>query len=106
LPADSRSDEIALQMIACSHCGFRGIAVYEESWRGKLDTENFEHTGYRVKPENLETIYTLIQNCPDPFNIHCTCSNHQQLGQHNAHGRWIGLNKIEIMETFIMRLVI
>lgn len=36
LPSDSRSDEIALQTVGCSQCGFQGLAVYEESRRGTL----------------------------------------------------------------------
>ncbi len=48
LPPDSRSDEITLQIIECSGCGFGGIAVYEESRRGALDDDSFDHTGYRV----------------------------------------------------------
>ena len=34
LPPDSRSDEITVQVVACSRCGFAGVAVYEESRRG------------------------------------------------------------------------
>ena len=39
LPPDSRSDEITLQIIRCSSCRFAGVAVYEESRRGRLDDE-------------------------------------------------------------------
>ena len=39
LPADSRSDDIALQIVECAHCQFKGIAIYEESRRGPLESD-------------------------------------------------------------------
>ena len=54
LPPDIRSHEIALQVIDCTDCAFAGIAVYEESRPGELDRVSFEHTGYRVSPDELE----------------------------------------------------
>ena len=52
LPPDDQWDEIAVQELACSAsgCGFKGIAVYEESRRGALDSECVVHTGYAMSP--------------------------------------------------------
>ena len=55
LPADDQWDEIAVQELRCSGpaCGFRGIAVYEESRRGALDSECVVHTGYVLTPAGI-----------------------------------------------------
>jgi uncharacterized Fe-S cluster-containing radical SAM superfamily enzyme len=48
---DSDSDENAIQVVGCAACGFQGIACYEESRRGALDSDSFRHTGYEVSAE-------------------------------------------------------
>jgi hypothetical protein len=70
LPADDQWDEIAVQDLRCSSmgCGFRGIAVYEESRRGALDSECVVHTGYGMSSSNIvpdmKAVAELIQ-CKD-----------------------------------------
>lgn len=44
--ADKDFDEVAIQLIACSHCKRKGLALYQESRRGQLDDESVDHTGY------------------------------------------------------------
>jgi hypothetical protein len=105
-PPDSRSDDIALQVVRCSECSFRALAVYEESMRGALDVEDWEHNGYRVGEKDLDRITAEILSCPDPTNGRCECSAHQHLGRKDLHGRWNGLNGIELGEEFAMHMVL
>lgn len=44
--ADKDFDEVALQLIECKECGRKGLALYQESRRGRLDDESVTHTGY------------------------------------------------------------
>ena len=46
LPSDSRSDDIAVQVLQCARCDFRGVAIYEESRRGASDS--WQHFGYHL----------------------------------------------------------
>ena len=64
LPPDSRSDEITLQTVECSQCGFSGIAVYEESRRGALDSESVDHYSYRVGVDDLRALKKDNQTMP------------------------------------------
>ena len=100
LAPDSRSDEISLQILRCSNCGFRGLAVYEESRRGALDSEAWEHTGYQVEEDVVNTIAGLIDHCPDRNNNDCPCESHRKLGQHEENGRWNGIEKYEMKSMF------
>lgn len=90
LPADSRSDEITLQIVSCSACEFAGLAVYEESRRGALDGESVDHAAYRVDQAVLDRLHALINRCPARRNAHCPCPTHQQLGASDRGGRWQG----------------
>jgi len=91
LQPDSRSDEIALQIVACARCGFRAAAVYEESRRGSLDSEAVDHRGYRVPEDALATLIAQIDACPEPTNRACGCESHRQLSRTDEFGRWTGL---------------
>lgn len=62
LGPDHRSDERSLQTIECSNCGFKGIAVYEESRRGAFDSESWHHDGYRVPIEVFEAVKEAVLN--------------------------------------------
>ena len=104
LPPDSRSDEITLQVVNCSRCGFGGIAVYEESRRGRLGTESFHHIGYRVSVEDLKALRRTIKRCPEPNNWRCECSAHRLLSRKDASGRWNALNDVRREETFTLKL--
>ncbi|MBU1749605.1 MAG: hypothetical protein KKA73_18120 [Chloroflexi bacterium] len=104
LAPDSRSDEIALQVVKCSRCDFAGIAVYEESRRGPLGDESFDHTGYRVSREDLQALRKAMRQCPRPKDARCTCATHRTLGHKNAAGRWDALDDVPYKETFRMEL--
>lgn len=104
LPSDSRSDEITLQVIECSRCDFAGIAVYEESRRGALGDESFDHTGYRVRTKVLKALKKAIRQCPEPNNWRCECSTHRTLGRKDASGRWNALDDIPREGAFRLEL--
>jgi hypothetical protein len=100
--ADSRSDEINLQLLRCMRCGFRGVAVYEESRRGELGGERWEHTGYRMGGDELAVLAEAIRACPEPRNPQCRCPTHIILGR-RSFGRWVGLRGFDILDSFAMR---
>ena len=105
LPSDSRSDDISLQVVECSHCGFQGVAVYEESRRGALDSESWDHSGYRVAKEDLKALIETMRQCPRPSNDACQCTAHRALGRTDASGRWCGIDDLKVLGGFPMRLV-
>ena len=104
LPPDSRSDEIALQLVACSmdDCGFRGVAIYEESRRSALDSEHWDHTGYQVSDNGFQMLRTAITVCLEPSTASCQCASHQQLGKVSPAGRWQPPKGIEWGSAFPM----
>lgn len=89
LAPDARSDEITLQVIHCGSCKFEGLAVYEESRRGALDSESIDHYGYRLVVKDLMVIRSLIKRCPEPLDPWCKCETHQRLNKRDSFGRWI-----------------
>jgi hypothetical protein len=102
LPPDARSDEITLQVVRCSTCGFEGLAVYEESRRGALDSESFSHTGYAAEKAQLNAFKAAVRRCPRPGDRRCTCAAHERYAQHEVHGRWTGLDLFELGSSFPM----
>ena len=104
LPADSRSDEITVQGLRCGDCGARGVAVYEESRRGRLDSDCWVHGGYALPPEAAAELHGLIDGCPRPRDPHCRCPAHLALGATDADGRWNGLAAWPLGPRFPMRL--
>ena len=104
LPADSRSDEIALQIVVCSNCGLRAIAVYEESRRGSLESESWDHTGYHLNRADFDLLNSDLKNCPSPSKPDCRCDVHQRWGKKDANGRWRGLSDVPLFGGFMMEL--
>lgn len=104
LPPDSRSDDILLQLVECAQCSFQGVAVYEESRRGRLDSESWEHTGYRVSDGDLARLSSLISRCPDNRGKRCRCRTHQELGRADEGGRWQAPDFLDRQKSFPMRL--
>jgi hypothetical protein len=104
LPPDSRWDEISLQVVRCGACNFAGLAVYEESRRGALDSEIVHHSGYYVQDEDLKNFAGMIQKCPEPANRRCDCSTHHKLGKQDAYGIWDGLSETQLGLSFNMKL--
>jgi hypothetical protein len=104
LSPDRHQDEIVLQVVGCSACNFRGLAVYAESRHASLDRDDFEHTGYWVSPDAISNILTAINACPEPRNPHCKCAVHTRLGEKDVYGTWSGLLELKQAHTFSMRL--
>lgn len=104
LPPDSHWDEISLQIVHCSKCDFTGLAIYEESRRGALDSEVVHHTGYHIQDKDLNVLERMIRRCPKPSNRRCDCSTHLELGGKDEYGRWNGLSGIRLGKTFEMVL--
>jgi hypothetical protein len=102
LPSDNRSDDIVLQVVECTECSFQGIAVYEESRRGALEREAWDHTGYRMDSATVDSVAVLINSCPQPFSAGCQCNAHKLLGRSDARGRWRGLVGMVYDESFPM----
>lgn len=89
LAPDARSDEITLQVVRCRDCDYEGLAVYEESTRGALDSETVDHYGYYVDRKNLRSIHSTIKRCPKPKDAWCKCNSHEKLNQRDPSGRWV-----------------
>lgn len=53
---DDYSDEIKFQTIKCESCGFKGVAVYEESFRGNMEEDSFNHYGYMVLEDRYDEV--------------------------------------------------
>ena len=104
MPPDARSDEITLQIVQCKHCDFTGVAIYEESHRGALDSELFDHYGYTLDQKELKGLKALIKQCPEPKNRRCSCESHHTLSRKDSYGRWIRPGFNEEQRTFQMVL--
>ena len=100
LGPDNRSDEIMLQIVKCYQCDFSGIAIYEESRRGSLDGESFQHYGYRVGAADLRALREIISQCPEPGNRRCECFAHHTLNIKDASGRWNALSDVHLEGYF------
>jgi hypothetical protein len=104
LPPDRQSDEISLQVVACSVCKWRGLAVYSEGRGTRHGFDSWKHIGYWVSPDAVESVLAAIARCPDPHNRQCECAAHSALGQAELTGEWRGLMEMERGHTFAMRL--
>jgi hypothetical protein len=104
LAGDARSDEISLQQVGCIACGLRGAAFYQESRRGRLDEETWEHAGLVLENEDNRRLAELLGSCPDPTNPACGCPAHRLFGQVSADGNWNGLDRFKPLQSFKMIL--
>jgi hypothetical protein len=104
LPPDVRSDEIALQILNCSSCDFQGVGIYEESRRGALGSESYDHYGFTLPKVEFSALQAKVKRCPRPNNPRCTCDSHRELGRKDEGGRWIRPGFNEALETFPMKL--
>lgn len=102
LPPDSRSDDIIIQIVKCGACDFRGAAIYQESRRGSLDSENWEHIGYHVRDVQLDVLMAVMAGCPNPGSTRCSCQVHSLLGQRKSDGRWRRPAGFDEQRTFPM----
>lgn len=103
LPPDSRSDDIILQTVRCDLCRFRGAAVYEESRRGGMDSESWDHRGYILSEGDYERLSSLINSCPAKRNKNCACRVHKELGKKDQYGRWQMPEDFSREKSFLLR---
>jgi hypothetical protein len=104
LPPTEIDDEVALQTLKCTDCGFRGIAVYRESRRGRLDSQSWHHEGYPITDAALEKLYQEFLLCPSPRDRSCGCATHRRLSQQSwMYPVWPG---VDSQARFSMRLVV
>lgn len=94
LPPDSTDDEVDLQIVECSRCGFQGAAVYHESRHGSLESDSWHHDGYRLGKESLEALIKAMKQCPSPSNRRCRCSFHQSMEEAYMENRFY-VHKVE-----------
>jgi hypothetical protein len=104
LEGDSRSDEVTLQLIVCAACDFRGVAVYEESRRGALDSECADHYGHHMSEAAVQSLKNLIEACPETADPTCSCPAHRTLSRRDENGRWNALEQFEKYAEFPMQL--
>jgi hypothetical protein len=103
LPADCRSDETSLGVLRCSGCSFEGVAAWEASRRGALDSESVTHIGYRTPIAEPSELERLIGRCPQPSRRTCRCASHQRLGE-TREGRLARLEDLAGYSSFPLRL--
>jgi len=104
LPPDSAWDELTIQVVACTPCSFRGVALYRESRRGALDSEHWDHTGYRLSEIEVQSLQQAIAECPSPTQPRCGCQTHRWLGHIDPQTRrWAGMSSLTQQLSFPMR---
>jgi hypothetical protein len=87
LPGDRRSDEIALEILACA-CGFKAIAVAEHRRRAALKDAASDRIGYRLPPAAVDLLAHLIERCPEPAEEYCRCPAHALLNRRDLRNQW------------------
>ncbi|HEY7611204.1 MAG TPA: hypothetical protein VIF14_18405 [Alphaproteobacteria bacterium] len=87
LPGDRRSDEIALETIACA-CGFKAVAVTEQLRRAALRGGASERVGYRLPQAAVDLLDFLIARCPHPAEEFCGCPAHAALNRRDLRNQW------------------
>lgn len=60
LPSTQRSDEMQIQTLACTACGFHACGIYEEAHRGAIDDDSVDHRCYPLDEMSFHELETLI----------------------------------------------
>jgi hypothetical protein len=87
LPGDRRSDEIALEILACA-CGFKAIAVSEHRRKAALKAAAPDRVGYRLPAAAVDLLAHLIARCPEPAEEYCRCAAHATLNRRDLRNQW------------------
>jgi hypothetical protein len=106
LPPDRQAHEISLQVVCCNTCAFRGLAVYQEGRANIHESQSWQHIGYWVSPDAVDSVLSAIQSCPDRLNRDCKCVAHTSLGEKDVRNYWKGLLELERGHTFLMRMAV
>lgn len=101
VPPGPDDDEMSVQLLHCSGCGFDGLAVYREDRRGGLDSESWTHDGYQINDSALQLLRKAIESCPARASRSCPCAGHARLKQYD----WPAMagNGLEVVMRFTMR---
>ena len=68
---DDTWDELAIQVVGCSHCGMRSAAVYQESRRGASET--VVHNGFRIPRDALVALeHAIAARQPKAYTAYIT----------------------------------
>lgn len=87
VPPNESSDEEHLQVACCLACGTPFGAVYEESRRGALDSECWNHFAIASDAQEARELENLIAACPNQSNPRCPCAVHHLLLTHGGDFR-------------------
>jgi hypothetical protein len=87
LPGDRRSDEIALEILACA-CGFKCVAAIEQARRPALRAPASDRVGYRLPAAAVDLLAFLVARCPDAAEEYCPCPIHAALNRRDLRNRW------------------
>lgn len=79
LQANDNWDENTFQLATCRHCGLRAAALYQESRRGNLEEEAWQHFGVVITPETYRLLAERLGACPAPGDYRCLCAAHRTL---------------------------
>lgn len=99
LPGDRRSDEIALEILACG-CGFKAVAVSEHRQRAALRDGKSDRIGYRLPAPAVDLLEFLIARCPEPAEEYCRCPAHAILDRRDLRNQWNLLHSFAPFEGF------
>lgn len=107
LPPDltDGSDELTLSLVRCLLCSFSGSAIYEESRRGSLSSEDWNHDCVAAPPDALGTLAALILSCPDRKKWRCSCPAHFEIALRDPSGHWVPPVPISGPKRFPIRRV-
>lgn len=106
LPPDNRSDDVILQIVECNSCSFKGLSLYEESRRGGMDSESWEHTGFWTTDAAVTEVETFFSQCSTLRDKRCGCDAHKKAVTATCRGkkwRLALLDQFGCEQTFIMK---
>ena len=101
LPGDRRSDEIALEILACA-CGFKAIAVTEQRRRAALRDAASDRVGYKLPAAAVDLLAHLIERCPEPAEEFCRCPAHATLNRRDLRNQWNLLHSFAPFPGFLL----
>ena len=97
---DLAYDEVQFQILVCRQCGMRILGAYQESRRGRLDSEVVHHDGFEISFLDLNKVVNMIEECPKPNDHTCNCGTHQKLSMGMDTLERLKENGIVIQRTF------
>jgi len=102
---DNRSDDVILQIVECNSCSFKGLSLYEESRRGGMDSESWDHTGFCTTDTAVAEVAIFFSQCSALRDKRCGCEAHKKVVAATSRGkkwRLALLDQYGCEQTFIM----